>query len=97
MALGIFEVREVVERGFAQQDVLDACSRRDLGRVIMILGAHGLTQAVAAQISLLIDQQAAAFGYADVFLLVALLTLISVPLILGIPKPTTTDVVIEVG
>ena len=44
MALGIFEVREIVDRVFAQQDVLDACARRDLGRVIMILGAQGLTQ-----------------------------------------------------
>jgi transcriptional regulator with XRE-family HTH domain len=44
MALGIFEVREIVERVFAQQDVLDACARRDLGRIIMILGAQGLTQ-----------------------------------------------------
>jgi DHA2 family multidrug resistance protein len=63
----------------------------------LIVGAHGLTQAIAAQISALIAQQAAAFAYADVFLLVAVLTLISIPLILGIPKPTTTDVVIEVG
>lgn len=44
VALGIFEVREIVERVFARQDVLDACARRDLGRVIMILGAQGLTQ-----------------------------------------------------
>lgn len=44
MALGIFEVREIVDRVFAQQDVLDACARRDLGRIIMILGAQGLTQ-----------------------------------------------------
>lgn len=44
MALEIFEVREVVERCFARQDVLDACARRDLGRIIMILGAQGLTQ-----------------------------------------------------
>src|ERR1700761_9452356 len=44
VALGIFEVREIVERVFAQQDVLDACARRDLGRVIMVLGAQGLTQ-----------------------------------------------------
>ena len=62
-----------------------------------IYGAHGLTQNVAAQISALIGQQAAAFAYADVFLITGLLTLISIPLILGIPKPTTTDVVIEVG
>jgi MFS family permease len=65
--------------------------------VNMIAGAHGVTQAAGAQFSLLVEQQAAAFADADVFLLVALLTLLSVPLILGIPKPTTTDVVIEVG
>src|SRR6202000_2194089 len=35
---------EIVDRAFAQQDILDACARRDLGRVIMILGAQGLTQ-----------------------------------------------------
>jgi DHA2 family multidrug resistance protein len=62
-----------------------------------IYSAHGLTQNVAAAISALIEQQSAAFAYADVFLVTGLLTLISVPLILGIPKPTTTDVVIEVG
>jgi len=44
MTLGISEVREIVERAFRQQDVLDACARRDLGRVIMLLGAQGLTQ-----------------------------------------------------
>ena len=44
MALGISEVRAIVERVFAQRDVLDACARHDLGRVILILGAHGLTQ-----------------------------------------------------
>jgi transcriptional regulator with XRE-family HTH domain len=51
MALGIFEVRVVVDRVFAQQDVLDACARRDLGRVIMILGAHGLTQGRIAELT----------------------------------------------
>jgi transcriptional regulator with XRE-family HTH domain len=44
MALSISEVRVIVGRVFAQQDVLDACARHDLGRVILILGAHGLTQ-----------------------------------------------------
>ena len=44
VALGILEVREIVDRVFAQQDVLDACARRDLGRIVMILGAQGLTQ-----------------------------------------------------
>jgi hypothetical protein len=62
-----------------------------------IFSARGLTQNVAVQISALIGQQAAAFAYADVFLITGILTLVSVPLILGIPKPTTTDVVIEVG
>jgi DHA2 family multidrug resistance protein len=62
-----------------------------------IYSAHGLTQNVAVQISALIGQQAAAFAYADVFLITGMLTLVSVPLIIGIPKPTTTDVVIEVG
>jgi transcriptional regulator with XRE-family HTH domain len=51
MALGIFEVREIVDRVFAQQDVLDACARRDLGRVIMILGAQGLTQGRIAELT----------------------------------------------
>ncbi len=44
MTLGIFEVREIIRRVFARQDVLDACARRDLGRIIMVLGADGLTQ-----------------------------------------------------
>jgi DHA2 family multidrug resistance protein len=63
----------------------------------LVNNAQGLTQSLAAGISQLISQQAAAFAYADVFLIVAVLTLLSVPLILGIPKPTTTDVVIEMG
>jgi DHA2 family multidrug resistance protein len=63
----------------------------------VISSAHGLTQNVAAAVSGLIAQQAAALAFADVFLLTGMLTLISIPLILGIPKPTTTDVVIEMG
>src|SRR5580704_16311202 len=51
MALGIFEVREIVDRVFAQQDVLDACAKRGLGRVIMILGAQGLTQGRIAELT----------------------------------------------
>ena len=38
------EVRSVVERVFAMREVLDACARRDLGAVITVLGAHGVTQ-----------------------------------------------------
>jgi DHA2 family multidrug resistance protein len=63
----------------------------------VIVNAHGLTQTIAAQISALVGQQAAALAYADVFLVTGAVTLISVPLVLGFPKPTTTDVVIEVG
>jgi transcriptional regulator with XRE-family HTH domain len=44
MALYAPDVREVVERVFARQDVLDACVRRDLGVVVDVLGKHGVTQ-----------------------------------------------------
>ena len=44
MTLSIAEVRGIVDRVFAQPDVLDACARRDLGRIILVLGTHGLTQ-----------------------------------------------------
>ena len=44
MAVGIPVIREVVERVFARQDVLDACRRHDLGAVISVLCAHGVTQ-----------------------------------------------------
>ena len=44
MAVDIPAIREVVERVCTRQDVLDACKRRDLGAVITILCAHGITQ-----------------------------------------------------
>ena len=44
MAAEIPDVREVVERVCARRDVLDACKRRDLGAVIKVLGASGVTQ-----------------------------------------------------
>jgi transcriptional regulator with XRE-family HTH domain len=44
VALATSEVRRIVERACARQDVLDACARRDLGTVITVLGAHGLPQ-----------------------------------------------------
>ena len=44
MVLPIFEVRRIVERVCARQDVLDACAKLDLGYVIGVLNANGLTQ-----------------------------------------------------
>ena len=44
MALDIPAVREIVERVFARQDVLDACKRRDLSWPLKVLGANGVTQ-----------------------------------------------------
>jgi DHA2 family multidrug resistance protein len=63
----------------------------------LIAGTHGLTQSMAGAVSDLVGQQAAALAFADLFLITGVLTLISIPLIFGIPKPTNTDVVIEVG
>jgi tetratricopeptide (TPR) repeat protein len=51
MALPIFEVRGIVERVCARQDVLDACTNRDLGTVITVLGAHGVTQGQIADLT----------------------------------------------
>jgi hypothetical protein len=44
MAVDIPAVREVVDRVCTRKDVLDACKRRDLGAVISVLCAHGITQ-----------------------------------------------------
>jgi hypothetical protein len=44
MAVEIPVLREVVERVCTRQDVLDACKRRDLGAVIKVLCAQGVTQ-----------------------------------------------------
>jgi hypothetical protein len=41
-------VREIVERVFARQDVLDACKRRDLSTPITVLCANGITQCLTA-------------------------------------------------
>lgn len=51
MALAVSDVRAIVERVCARQDVLDACSRRDLGTVIEALGAHGVTQEQMADLT----------------------------------------------
>jgi transcriptional regulator with XRE-family HTH domain len=42
--LAISEVRRLVERAAVRQDFLDACRRRDLGTIITILKALGVTQ-----------------------------------------------------
>jgi transcriptional regulator with XRE-family HTH domain len=44
MAVDVPVVREVIERVFARNDVLDACKRRDLGAVIDAVCAQGVTQ-----------------------------------------------------
>src|SRR5260370_23187864 len=44
MAVDSPVIREIVERVCTRQDVLDACKSRDLGAVIRVLCAHGLTQ-----------------------------------------------------
>jgi hypothetical protein len=49
--LGVSEVRGVVERVFARQDVLDACARRDLGAIVVILGTCGVTQGQIAELT----------------------------------------------
>jgi transcriptional regulator with XRE-family HTH domain len=51
MAVEIPAVREIVERVFAPQDVLDACTRRDLGIPITVLCANGVTQAQIATLT----------------------------------------------
>lgn len=51
MALDISEVRGIVARACARQDVVDACARRDLGTVIAVLNAHGLTQGQIADLT----------------------------------------------
>lgn len=45
------EVRGIVERACARHDVLDACANRDLGTVITVLNAHGLTQGQIADLT----------------------------------------------
>jgi transcriptional regulator with XRE-family HTH domain len=51
VVLAISEVRRVVERVCARQDVIDACANRDLGFVIAVLNANGLTQQQIASLT----------------------------------------------
>ena len=51
VVLAISEVRRVVERVCARQDVLDACAKRDLGFVIAVLNENRLTQGQMASLT----------------------------------------------
>jgi hypothetical protein len=51
VALTLSEVRAIVGRACARQDVLDTCARRDLGTVITILSADGVTQGQIADLT----------------------------------------------
>jgi len=51
VVLAFSEVRRVVERVCARQDVLDACARRDLGFVIAVLNENHLTQGQMASLT----------------------------------------------
>jgi transcriptional regulator with XRE-family HTH domain len=51
VALAISEVRGIVERACARQDVLDACARRDLGTVITVLMTLGVAQGQVAELT----------------------------------------------
>jgi transcriptional regulator with XRE-family HTH domain len=51
VVLAISEVRRVVERVCARQDVIDACADRDLGAVIAVFNANGLTQGQMASLT----------------------------------------------
>jgi hypothetical protein len=51
VVLPISEVRRIVERVCARQDVYDACAKRDLGYVIGVLNANHLTQEQIASLT----------------------------------------------
>ncbi len=51
MALSVSDVRATVAKVCARPDVLDACRRRDLGTIIEVLGAHGVTQGKIAELT----------------------------------------------
>jgi len=51
VVLPIFEVRRIVERVCARQDVLDTCAERDLGYVIGVFEENGLTQSQMASLT----------------------------------------------
>ncbi len=62
-----------------------------------MVGAATPSSSFLSQIANLISRQAATFSFADVFLVVGVGTLITVPLILSMPRTKTAEVEIEVG
>jgi hypothetical protein len=51
VVLGFSEVRRIVERVCARQDVLDACAERDLGYVVAVFEKNGITQVQMASLT----------------------------------------------
>jgi predicted XRE-type DNA-binding protein len=51
MAVDIPAIREIVERVCTRPDVLEACTRRDLGFLIRVLCAQGITQSQIAAVT----------------------------------------------
>jgi transcriptional regulator with XRE-family HTH domain len=51
MAIDHAVVRERLSKVFARQDFLEACKRRDVGAMVRILGAHGITQGQLAMMT----------------------------------------------
>jgi hypothetical protein len=51
VVLALSEVRRVVGRVCARQDVLDACANRDLGFIIAVLNENGVTQGQIASLT----------------------------------------------
>jgi transcriptional regulator with XRE-family HTH domain len=51
MAIGDATVRERLSGVFARQDFFEACKRRDVGAIVRILGAYGITQGQVASLT----------------------------------------------
>lgn len=51
MAVGLADVRSIVDRVCARPDVLEACRKHDLGQVITVLSDNGLTQGKIAALT----------------------------------------------
>jgi transcriptional regulator with XRE-family HTH domain len=51
MAVDEAIVRERLSKVFARQDFFEACKRRDVGAIVRLLGAHGITQGQVAMMT----------------------------------------------
>lgn len=51
MAIDEAVLRERLSKVFARQDFYEACKRRDVGSIVRILGAHGITQGQLSQLT----------------------------------------------